>query len=86
METLYPHFTNRADWEPTEHLVLCELYFEEKFLIKGERTTLNWNLYSVPTKHSEEFRTLPSVLPTTSTSPKAPTKRNFQEDQWKQSK
>lgn len=79
-------FTNRADWIPTRNSVLCELHFEEKYLIKRERTTLNWDLDPFPTKHSVELESLPSVLPTTTATRKPPSKRNVQADQMKEFK
>ena len=33
-------FVNRRDWLATTHLVLCELHFEEKYLQRGEKTTV----------------------------------------------
>ena len=74
-------FTNRADWTPTKNSVLCELHFDDRYLIHGKRTTLNWNLDPIPTKHSKELENLHSVLPTTTTTRKPPSKRNFQDDQ-----
>ena len=30
-------FVNRRDWLATKHLVLCELNFEEKYLLRDEK-------------------------------------------------
>nr|XP_047146465.1 THAP domain-containing protein 2-like [Hydra vulgaris] len=31
---LWVRFVNRSDWTPTKHSVLCELHFEDKYIIK----------------------------------------------------
>lgn len=77
----WTHFVNRADWTPSKNSVLCELHFEDRYLLKGKRTTLIWCLEPVPTIHSKGLESIPSVLPTTSTSRKPPLKRVFQDDQ-----
>ena len=78
-------FTNRVDWNPTQKSMLCELNFEDKYLVKCKRTTL-WNLDPIPTKHSNELGNLPSVLPTSTTKLKPPSRRTFQADQMQEFK
>ena len=73
-------FTNRANWTPSKHSVLCELHFEDKFLTKGKRITLNWDLNPVPTIHSKELQERPSVLPTSTSTRKPPQPTNIQSD------
>ena len=70
-------FVNRADWVPTKHSVLCMKHFEERFIVKGKRNTLNWSLHPVPNILSEKIRNRPSLLPTTSELRKPPKRRNI---------
>ena len=74
-------FVNRADWNVSKNSVLCVNHFEEKFITKGRRNTLNWSLNPVPTIHSEIINTKPSLLPTSTTLRKAPKERIYREDE-----
>ena len=74
-------FVNRADWIATKSSVLCVKHFEEKFILKGKRNKLNWSLHPIPTIHSELVNIQPSLLPTSSTTRKAPKDRNYQADE-----
>jgi len=65
--------------------MLRELNFEDKYLVKCKRTAL-WNLDPIPTKHSNELGNLPSVLPTSTTKLKPPSRRTFQADQMQEFK
>ena len=35
--------------------VLCIKHFEDKYILKGKRNKLNWNLQPIPTIHSEKI-------------------------------
>ena len=74
-------FVNRKDWEPTKHTVLCKLHFEEKYLRRRQKCTLEWVMNPVPTIHSPDLLSTPSSLPTKQTSRNPPRKRTFQEDE-----
>ena len=37
-------FVNRNNWFPTKNSVLCIKHFEDKYILKGKRNKLNWNL------------------------------------------
>ena len=69
-------FTNRAQWEPTEHSGICIYHFDEKYLIRSKRVTLNYKINPVPT-----IITNPELLsrPSSNTSfRKPPTKRKYE--------
>ena len=75
-------FVNRSNgWNPSPSSVSCHLHFEDKFIKKGKRWTLNWKMQPVPSIYPEELRNTPSVLPTPLTKRKAPTERVYQEDE-----
>ena len=75
-------FVNRSNgWNPSPSSVLCHLHFEDKYIKKGKRWTLNWKMQPVPSIYPEELRNTPSVLPTPRTKRKAPTERVYQEDE-----
>ena len=38
------HFVNRKDWTPTSRSVICERHFEERFISRGKRCKLQWEL------------------------------------------
>ena len=42
-------FVNKRNWAPS-NAVICFEHFEDKYIIRGERWTLNWSLLPVPTK------------------------------------
>ena len=76
-------FVNRANgWNPSASSVLCHLHFEEKFIKKGKRWTMNWNMQPVPTIYPEKLRNTPSILPTPRTKRKAPTERVYLSGGW----
>ena len=56
-------FVNRKNWFPTKNSVLCIKHFEDRYILKGKRNKLNWNLQPILTIHSEKI-IKPSLLPT----------------------
>ena len=75
-------FVNCKDWKPTKHSVLCELHFEEKYIVRGGKSNLKWSMNPIPTKHSKELlKMLSSLLPTSKTTRKPPRKRLISNDQ-----
>jgi len=67
-------FVNRKDWTVPKHSGICAKHFEEKFLKTGKRTTLRWELQTVPTIYPDAEFIPPSVLPTPKTSRKPPSR------------
>ena len=55
-------FVNRKDWKPTKHSGLCELHFEEKYIVRGGKSNLKCSMNPIPTKHSKELLKTPSSL------------------------
>ena len=53
-----------CDWKPSANSVLCELHFEEKYVIRGKKCNLRWNINPIPTIYSMETLRKPSSLPT----------------------
>ena len=51
---------NRNNCFPMKNSVLCLKYFEDKYILKGEKNKLNWNLQPMPTKLSEKIKILPT--------------------------
>ena len=77
-------FVNRVDWTPTKHSVLCELHFDDKYIIRGDKCNLKWVIKPIPTIHSKELLNAPqSSLPTPQTLRKSPRKRTHHQDQLK---
>ena len=74
-------FVNRDEWKPTKSSVLCDLHFEDKFLLHGKKTNLKWAQNPIPTIHSKEILKRPSLVPTTVIPRKAPKLRVYQEDE-----
>ena len=37
-------FINRSEWNPSEHSVICERHFEEKFINRGDKCNLKWKM------------------------------------------
>ena len=60
-------FVKRRDWLATNHSVLCELHFEEKYLRQDEKCALQWLMNSVPTIYPQKLLSKPSLLPTQQT-------------------
>ena len=68
-------FVNRAVSVPTKHSVLCELHFDEKYIIRGGKCNLKWATKPIPTIHSKELLNGPqSSLPTLQTLRRSPRK------------
>ena len=77
LNKLWIRFVNRQNWSPTKHSVLCEYHFEEKYIIRGGKSNLKWDLNPIPTKHSEQLLKGPkSLIPTASTARKPPKERS----------
>ena len=53
LNRLWIRFVNRKDSKPTKHSVLCELHFEEKYVVRGGKSNLKWSMNPIPTKHSK---------------------------------
>ena len=70
--------------EPTKHSVLCELHFEEEYIVRGGKSNLKWSMNPISTKHSNVLLKIPSsLLPTGKTARKYPRERlisNYQMD------
>ena len=49
LNTRWIQFVNHAQWKPTEHSGICIDHFEEQFLKRGIRVTLNYKMYPVST-------------------------------------
>ena len=82
LNRLWIRFVNRKDWKPTKHSVLCELHFEEKYIVRGGKSNLKWSMNPIPTKHSKELLKMPSsLLPTSKTTRKPPRERLISNDQ-----
>ena len=45
-----------------QNTVLCELHFEEKYIVRGGKSNLKWLLNPIPTKHFKELLKVPSSL------------------------
>ena len=72
----------RKDWKPTRHSVLCELHFEEKYIVRGGKSNLKWSMNPIPTKHSKELLKMSSsLLPSSKTTQKPPRERLISNDQ-----
>ena len=48
-------FVIKRDWLALKHSVLCELYFEEKYLRRGEKCTLQLSMNPVPTVYPQKL-------------------------------
>ena len=76
LNRLWIRFVNRKAWKPTKHYVLCELHFEEKYIVRGGRSNFKWSMNPIPTKHSKELLKMPSsLLPTSKNTRKRPRER-----------
>ena len=56
------HFVNRRDWLATKHSMLCELHFEEKYLQRGEKCTLQWSVNPVSTVFPQKLLSIDAVV------------------------
>ena len=54
---------SRKWWPPTKNSGICAEHFEERFLKKGLRTTLRWDLNPVPTLYCNIESIPKSLLP-----------------------
>ena len=77
----WTRFVNRCDWKPTSNSVLCANHFEEKYIIRGKRNKLKWDLNPIPSINSAETLKRPSTLPTPVSKRNPPKKRIIQDDQ-----
>jgi len=68
-------FVNRKDWKPTKNSGICAKHFEERYLKTGVRTTLRWELNPIPSIYPDIHNVPPSILPSTTTKRKSPTRR-----------
>ena len=48
-------FVIKRDWLAMKHSVMCELYFEEKYLRRDEKCTLQLSMNPVPTVYSQKL-------------------------------
>ena len=69
-------FVNRKNFEITNKTKICELHFEDRFIRRGERTTLVHRLHPVPSIESYSENVPPSIKPSPSPpARKPPTQR-----------
>ena len=54
-------FVSKRDWVATKHSMLCELYFEEKYLRRCEKSTLQWLINPVPNVYPKNIPTIWSL-------------------------
>ena len=73
-------FVNRKDWLATKHSMLCELHFEEKYLRRGEKCTLQLPMNLVPIVYHQKHLSKPSSLPTQQTIRSIPRKIYFPDE------
>ena len=71
---------NRKDWSPTSQSVICIDHFDEKFIKRGKKCKLLWQLHPVPTIHNDS-KSNPSLLRTPTISRKSPRKRKIGVDE-----
>ena len=78
----WQQFVNRSNWSVTKNSVICFKYFEDKFLVRGDkRTKLNWKLNPITSIHTNEAQKRPSTLRNPPAPRKSPKVRVFQEDE-----
>lgn len=63
LRNIWIRFVRREDFNP-KHSGICAKHFEEKFLKRGKRVTLRWELNPVPTIYSLNNNIPQSLLPT----------------------
>ena len=73
-------FVERWDWIATKHSMLYKLHFEEKYLRRAEKCTLQWSMNPVPTVYSQKLLSKPSSLPTQQIIWSLPRKRSFPDE------
>ena len=59
--------------------VLCIKHFADKYILKGKRNKLNWNLQPIPIIHLKKIK--PSLLPTQTEFRKPPNQRWIEKDE-----
>ena len=74
-------FLSRKLWLPTKNSGISAKHFEERFLKKGLRTTLRWNLNPVPTLYCNIESIPKSLLPSRTTGGVALQDRSTLEDE-----
>ena len=47
---LWIQFVNHKYWKSTKHSVLCELHFEEKYIVRGGKANLKCLMNPIPIK------------------------------------
>ena len=70
-------FVDRRDWLAAKDSVLCEFFFEEKYLRRGEKCTRQLPMNPVPTVYPQKLLSEPYSLPTQQTTRTLPRKRSF---------
>ena len=75
------HFVNRSDWMPSPNSVLCEKHFNEKYIIRGIKCKLHWNLDPIPEIFSSKCLKRPSTLSSFIALRRPPKTRIYQEDE-----
>ena len=76
----WERYVNRCDWKQRANSVLCELHFEEKYVIRVKRSNLRWNINPIPTIYLMETLRKPSSLPTPKVFRKSPKECLYQDD------
>ena len=67
-------FVSRREWVPTRRSGICSKHFKEQFLKVGKRATLRWLLQPVPSLYFGNKFIFPSVMPTSETRRKHPSR------------
>ena len=71
-------FVNRDGFEPNDNCGVCIDHFEEKFIKRGKRNTLDHGKQPCPTIHTNtEFVSKPSLIPSSTPVRKPPTNRPY---------
>ena len=50
LNRLWIRFVNHKYWKPTKHSVLCELHFEEEYIVRGGKANLKCLMNPIPIK------------------------------------
>ena len=68
--------------ETNKRFCLCELHFEQKYIVRGGKSNLKWSMNPIPRKHSKELLKMSLLLlPTSKTTRKPPRERLISNDQ-----
>ena len=81
LKATWVKFLSRKLWLPTKNSGISAKHFEERFLKKGLRTTLRWNLNPVPTLYCNIESIPKSLLPSQTTGGVALKDRSTLEDE-----